>query len=499
MTKHITQKYVHSRSRRNFLKKGAMCTIAGLMPLPLSLQASSPVNNSNLFINLSLQGGPDFRHLFVPPYNSDPDSYAYTFWRSRSSAHNITNPDDTNALIDRYENNYTPLNLSDTNFAILNNCGWLEQQINDSNVAIINNAFMSQNRDHSHSIIISESGQKNALASETERSGWGGRLVQQADRNIVSLSQNVKLFCNGAKPGRADRHSNERVIDMSDSRRISLQEFNLSTANNSSDPWRAYWDDAKMKRMLKSYYTALRNEIDVNSPYYPIIQNEITLRQFGQDIDTKLADYPVPESLKAFYDQDYRTENLNSSSFGQQMRNLYDAVLCRDILDMGIASLNYNGWDSHKNTQDSIEGKLNDIFGLGKGFDTLFKELALIAPDILDKIVIMVSGEFGRQLSANGAQGTDHGTGNSILLIGKSVQSGCYGEMFPLTELGGIDSEFQHTFAYPNSDIKGLTSMTQVYARICDWLEPGSADLVIPQWRDSAIETNVDMADLLLS
>jgi len=473
--------------------------ISGIIPLPLKFAFASTLSStSKLFVNLSLDGGPDFRHLLVPPYDSSSDSYAYNFWKYRASSHNINNPDDTNALKSRYENNYTTVSLGDTQFGVLNKCGWLIKQINNGNVAILNNTVLSTNRDHSHSIIIQESAQTSASSHDLERSGWGGRLAQQANKNLVSLSQNVRLFCNGQHISAPLKHDNSRVIDMSDSRKASLQEFDLTTADNNTDPYRIYWDDAKMKRMLKSYYSAKANEIDSSSPYYPIIQNEQILRKFGQSIDNRLKNYTEPSRLKALYDYDFSSENLNNASFGQQIRNLYDAILCQDVLNMGIASLDYGGWDSHKRTPSWIEGKLQDLFGSGQGFYSLYKELELVAPDILDKMIILVSGEFGRQLASNGSNGTDHGTGNSMLLIGNSVKGGVYGDMFPLSELGGNNNDPQYTFAQSGSDIKGLTSMQQVYAQISNWLSPTSANLVVPNWNSSIMEKGVDL-NLLLS
>lgn len=487
----------HGISRRRFIKNSAMYALAGLAPASLGLKAATPPVSSNLLVNLSLDGGPDFRHLFTPPYDSESGSYGNVFWRSRAAAHNIDNPDDAAALRSRYENDYAPVTLGGQRFAVLKQCGWLGRQIAEGNVAIVNNVVMSQNRDHSHSIIIQESAQLDASSHDGERSGWGGRLAQQANKSIISLSQNVRLFCNGEKIGDVLRHSNERVIDMSDSRKASLLEFNLATADNNTDPWRAYWDDARIKRTLKSYYTALADEIDASSPFYKVMQNERNLRRFGQGIDARLADFAIPDSLKAFYDWENKAGNLHRPGFGQQLRNLYDAILCQDILDAGIASMDYGGWDSHKRTPAWIEGKLNDLFGDEKGFDILFQELELVAPDVLNKMVILVSGEFGRQLAANGTQGTDHGTGNAMLLIGRPVRGDCYGEMFPDSELGGPDVDPKHTFAQPNSDIKGLTSMEQVYARVCDWLSPGTSEHTLPGWRNAMIENNVDLANVL--
>jgi hypothetical protein len=63
--------------------------------------------------------------------------------------------------------------------------------------------------------------------------------------------------------------------------------------------------------------------------------------------------------------------------------------------------------------------------------------------------------------------------------------------------LGGPDVDPKHTFAQPNSDIKGLTSMEQVYARVCDWLSPGTSEHTLPGWRNAMIENNVDLANVL--
>ena len=129
----------------------------------------------------------------------------------------------------------------------------------------------------------------------------------------------------------------------------------------------------------------------------------------------------------------------------------------------------------------------------------IYTELEKVAPDALDNMVILISGEFGRQLMANGTNGTDHGTGNSMLLIGKPVTGGCYGELFPQSELARVNADPEHVFSEPNADIKGLTSMQQVYARVCDWLGSGTAEKVLPGWQNSILEKNVDLANILSS
>jgi len=84
-----------------------------------------------------------------------------------------------------------------------------------------------------------------------------------------------------------------------------------------------------------------------------------------------------------------------------------------------------------------------------------------------------------------------------MFLIGNPVNGGIYGELFPQTELGIGDIEPEYTFAQPNADIKGLTSMHQVYGPICEWLSTGSSETVIPSWQNSMLEQGVDLSNIL--
>ena len=72
-----------------------------------------------------------------------------------------------------------------------------------------------------------------------------------------------------------------------------------------------------------------------------------------------------------------------------------------------------------------------------------------------------------------------------MLLIGKQVTGGVYGDLFPEAEIA--------RYGEPGAGIEGLTSFKQVLGTVCEKLNPGSADSVIPGWRDSALEDGVDL------
>lgn len=217
--------------------------------------------------------------------------------------------------------------------------------------------------------------------------------------------------------------------------------------------------------------------------YWRLFEHERKLREFGEMIDARLATVPLPGAISALYSGGSPT--LVSGGFAKQVRNLYDSLACNDILDLRVASLEYNGWDSHKNQKALIEPKLEDMFGDRKGFETRYNELPA---DARQNITMVISGEFGRQLRANGDAGTDHGRGNAIILVGEKVRGGVYGEMFPPTELAKLNAS--------SPDIDGLTDIDHVFGAACDWVQQGSGGIVFPGRQTAAIEAGVSLGTL---
>jgi uncharacterized protein (DUF1501 family) len=237
---------------------------------------------------------------------------------------------------------------------------------------------------------------------------------------------------------------------------------------------------AVITRSLESYYAAKSQELGPDSVYNRFVAHERNAREFGEMVSGRLAQIPEPTQLTAS-----NGGTLATPYFGEQLRNLYDSFACSDILRLRVASLELASWDSHKDQRDLIEPKLNDMFGGDKGFDNLFRQLP---QDVVDNMVLVIGGEFGRQLKANGGNGTDHGRGNAIIVIGNRVRGGIYGEMFPEDELARLD--------IASADIAGRTAIDQVFGRICDWVSPGSGDTVFPNRGFSDLESGINLNSL---
>jgi uncharacterized protein (DUF1501 family) len=152
-----------------------------------------------------------------------------------------------------------------------------------------------------------------------------------------------------------------------------------------------------------------------------------------------------------------------------------------DILKSSIFSLSYGGFDSHKLQYQSLNEKFFDIFNTKGCLAQSMSDLQTRSPAIADKTVWMISGEFGRQLVANGDAGTDHGRGNAVILIGKPVKGGLYGDCFPEDELP--------LYQQRGKDIVGKTNIEPVIGKLCDWLSPASASSVVPLANSQIVES----------
>ncbi|WP_117233203.1 DUF1501 domain-containing protein [Vibrio maerlii] len=81
-----------------------------------------------------------------------------------------------------------------------------------------------------------------------------------------------------------------------------------------------------------------------------------------------------------------------------------------------IAALELGGWDTHANQSGRLSIQLRTL-------DTGLASLKVSLGEQWSNTVVMVASEFGRTAKENGTKGTDHGTGNVMLLAGGGLGS----------------------------------------------------------------------------
>ena len=523
-------------NRRQFLHS-ALCSsvLYGVGGTPgivrESFGAFEPVQEK-LLVNLFLSGGPDIRHFIVPAYDSNPDSFGNKYWKHRWRAHDLT--DDPATWQQRWEDDFYPItiggdnwssglvNLSPGNrnngvtFGIWRHAGWLIDMFRAGNVALVCNVAGGRNRAHDLSSLQMHQGNLLSGINDADRSGWGGRLARSANGNSIAITNSPLPFTFGPVGTPSDYNpdaiNNEFLVSVQNSREMGLNEANLDNDQLGRPQHR-------MARALRNYYQGLRNE-EIGSTYEKFRDHEQKVRFFGEQIRDRLSDLPEPDLirlLRTTRDANNQDILINGAianpgsngesrrilrsgySFGSQIRNLYDVLAANDLLNVRTVSMEYGGWDSHgdqrqnegnpdindPDVQRGIESGFKDIFGgqfgatpsdsnaLHSGFSALWASLNAVDRQ---KMVLTISGEFGRQIRDNGDAGTDHGVGNIMFVIGDDVNGGIYGELFQEGEIDKYDNLDLRT-----PDIDALTDLDPMFARVCDWVQPASGSQVFPR------------------
>lgn len=497
---------------RNSLYSSVLFGVSGLPNIATKAHAGFTDLQNRLLVNVNLEGGPDFRHFIVPAMPTTLNAttratQAYKYWLHRYRTQALANSEQ--AWIDRWNNEYHHITINDggvnnnVTFGIWKGAGWLIKMYEAGNVAFIANTAIGRTRAHDRSQVQLSQGDVFAVETETQRSGWGGRLARFTGDNSVSLTFSPSPFCFGPvdtpsyNPGAIDNRS---YISITNSRNLGLYSADVDTNQT-------YNLNNKIARSLKSYYGALQLERSANElsqAYAKTLDHEQKVRFFGDQINAQI-NFSVPPLIEALYSGvagiNLGADNsprrvLESSSFGRQIRNLYDAIALNDTLSMRVASLYYGGWDSHAAQGDNsgnndvynpdvsrgIESKFRDIFGgpLNAASTDLHGSLSALWESLdnanKDEMVITVAGEFGRQIRQNGSDlaGTDHGDGNIVMVIGNSVTGGVYGDLFPESDLAGYDADERRT-----PDITSLTDMDHVFGKVCDWVSSSSSASIV--------------------
>lgn len=478
----------HSISRRTFLRRTLSASLAaGVMAGKPGLlfaqdQACIPQDMPRTLVNVMLQGGADFRYLFMPsPGHTDAD-YLSLLWSARRSLYS-----DAYANYEQmFENEYLLTSDPQTGqaFGIHSQAAWLHSQFNDGRLAIVANAYCGRNRRHDQSILNADAGEPDFSLLNFDRDGWGGRLVEQLNgtANSVELASGVSTFNKGTVQGNRLAH----VIHARDMRDLALPE---------PDPEAPASRRSILARALRSYYEARGPEVGAdkpeNWPYHTFFQHNTSLRTFAAVINETLSTCrPLPDELLEL--------QLSNPEFAQQMRNLFDVCQVPSELGLGAMSMSYGGWDTHNNQGAEIDLNLADLFGSGGGIDTALAAIETLPAaerPASEQLVFYFASDFGRQIVANGAAGTDHGSGTYSMLLGNAVRGGVYGEMFPQRE-SRPDNDGRIPLQTPGADIEGLTSTDRILSAAADWVGSGLGAQVFPNSTLGGLEPGVSLANL---
>ena len=140
------------------------------------------------------------------------------------------------------------------------------------------------------------------------------------------------------------------------------------------------------------------------------------------------------------------------------------------------------GFDTHASQGvNQANGAYGNLMGtLDGGLKAFHDDLA--AQGLLNNTLILVYSEFGRRISENGSQGTDHGAGGNMMVLGGLVRGGLYGTAPNLNT-----DPANPTLENNTADVKYETDFRAVYAKILDsWLGSNSVAVLGADYRAGA-------------
>ncbi len=121
------------------------------------------------------------------------------------------------------------------------------------------------------------------------------------------------------------------------------------------------------------------------------------------------------------------------------------------------------GFDTHSRQVDTHAKLLENFSNAVTSFQREMEALGKA-----DKVVVLVFSEFGRRVSENASQGTDHGAAAPMFLIGGKVKGGIHGSKPDLTDL-------------QDGDLKYKIDFREVYASTLDNWVGGDSEVVLGQ------------------
>lgn len=93
------------------------------------------------------------------------------------------------------------------------------------------------------------------------------------------------------------------------------------------------------------------------------------------------------------------------------------AQLARMEVGLRVATVDIGGWDTHENQPGRFQNAIERLSG---GLAAFWEDMARFH----DRTIVVTTTEFGRRLRSNRSNGTDHGRGGLMAVLGGTVRGG---------------------------------------------------------------------------
>ncbi|CAB9519484.1 Protein of unknown function (DUF1800) [Seminavis robusta] len=165
---------------------------------------------------------------------------------------------------------------------------------------------------------------------------------------------------------------------------------------------------------MSDYVAVLNNVTNLHSSVYGETWSS-TLHQAILDADQMTSAY---DNIKLT--QEY-AGNSEGPNFMRQVEALSSLIMTRNDrgVDRDVFFLSLGGWDHHRGVKEAQSSFLGNLDSALEEFEKEMKEAGL-----WDSITVAVTSDFGRTLTPNSGDGSDHAWGGNYLMFGGSVKGG---------------------------------------------------------------------------
>ena len=166
-----------------------------------------------------------------------------------------------------------------------------------------------------------------------------------------------------------------------------------------------------------------------------------------------------------------------NTGFGLALRTVAGAIV------RGVGSRVYwvqtGGYDTHSQQGAQSGGAYANLMGtLGDGLFAFYSDIR--NQGLINDTTVIVFSEFGRRISENGSNGTDHGAAGLMMVLGGMVRGGLHGTAATL-------APGSPTLENNSGDVRYETDFRSVYARLLDgWLGVNSVPILNGDFRAGA-------------
>lgn len=295
-----------------------------------------------------------------------------------------------------------------------------------------------------------------ALPHERSSTGWGGKIADLINDQNTNEYIGMNISMNGGNLYQRGTSSTPFTMDPYEG---------VVDINGYNDNWEFNTlRKAGIDNMLDAQYQDV-----FKKTYVDVIR---VAKDANEQIKTAL------EALTPF------NTNFSDNDLSQSMHMVAKMIASRSTLGMKrqIFFVEYGGWDHHDEVMDAQQTMFNVVSNAMVEFNNV-----LIEMNMKDCVTTFGMSEFGRTMTSNG-NGTDHGWGGNVMVMGGAVKGGnIYGTYPDLAlesevEVGGgvyipttsCDEYFAELALW-----LGVTpsSLTDLFPNLGNFYSAGSSDL----------------------